>query len=76
MNWNGCKWVETVPDRLGGTPVLRNTRVDANGVLLNFDDGLTVEELVHEFGLHEDAVRGVLEFAASSRFISGQFSLS
>jgi uncharacterized protein (DUF433 family) len=48
---------------MSGTPVLRNTRVDADGLLHNFDDGLSVEELIEEFGLDEESVRGVLEFA-------------
>ncbi len=63
MDWSGCKWVESVPDRMSGTPVLRNTRVDADGLLHNFDDGLSVEELIEEFGLAEESVRGMLEFA-------------
>jgi uncharacterized protein (DUF433 family) len=63
MDWSGCKWVESVPDWMSGTPVLRNTRVDVDGLLHNFDDGLSVEELIEEFGLDEESVRGVLEFA-------------
>ncbi len=63
MDWTGCKWVESVPDRMHGTPVLIDTRMDADGVVLNFDDGMSVEEISEEFGLEPAMVLGVLEFA-------------
>jgi uncharacterized protein (DUF433 family) len=46
-----------------GTPVLIDTRMDADGVVLNFDDGMSVEEISEEFGLEPAMVLGVLEFA-------------
>ncbi len=63
MDWTGCEWVESVPERMHGTPVLVDTRMDADGVVLNFDEGMTVEELADEFGVDAAKVRGVLEFA-------------
>jgi uncharacterized protein (DUF433 family) len=63
MDWTGCKWVESVPERLGGAPVLVNTRMQADGVLENFDAGLSVEEICYHFFLDVDTVRGVLGFA-------------
>jgi uncharacterized protein (DUF433 family) len=39
------------------------TRMQADGVLENFDDGLSVEEICYHFFLDEYAVRGVLAFA-------------
>jgi len=67
MDWTGCKWVESVADRLGGTPVLVNTRMDADGVLLNFDEGMSAEEIADEFGVDCGSVYGVLEFAGRVR---------
>jgi len=63
MDWTGCAWVESVPDRLGGVPVVVHTRMQADGVIENFDDHLSVEEISYHFFLDEDAVRGVLGFA-------------
>jgi uncharacterized protein (DUF433 family) len=63
MDWTGCEWVESVPGRLDGTPVLLDTRMQADGVLENFDDGLSIEEICYHFFLDEDAVRGALRFA-------------
>ncbi len=63
MDWTGCEWVESVSERMHGVPVLVGTRMQADGVLENFDAGLSVEEICYHFFLDEDAVRGVLGFA-------------
>jgi uncharacterized protein (DUF433 family) len=63
FNWTDCPWVESVPERMHGAPVLKGTRMDADGVLLNFDDGMSVDELIEDYGLEEEKVRGVLSFA-------------
>ena len=63
LDWTGCKWVESVPERLGGVPVLVQTRMPVDGVLENFDDGLSPEEIGDHFGLDVSLVLGVLEFA-------------
>jgi uncharacterized protein (DUF433 family) len=63
MDWSGCAWVESVEGRLSGVPVVMGTRMQADGVLENFDDGLSVEEICYHFFLDEYAVRGVLAFA-------------
>jgi uncharacterized protein (DUF433 family) len=41
MDWSGCAWVESVEGRLSGVPVVMGTRMQADGVLENFDDGLS-----------------------------------
>lgn len=63
LDWNGCEWVESVQGRMHGTPVLVNTRMPADGVVENFDDGITVEQLVKDYGLDKQAVLGALQFA-------------
>jgi len=63
MDWNGCSWVESVPDRMHGTPVLLHSRMPADGVLENFDEGMTIDELVDDYGIDKAAVTGVLQFS-------------
>lgn len=63
MDWNGCAWVESVPDKLGGTPVLLRSRMPADGVLENFDAGLSAENIAEDFDQDLESVRGALEFA-------------
>ncbi len=66
MDWTGCVWVESIPGRMHGTPVVLNSRMDADGVLLNADEGMSAEEIAEEFGSPVEAVMGVLEFARRS----------
>lgn len=63
MDWSGCDVVESVPGKLSGTPVLRNTRMPADGVVENFDDGISAEEIADDFMLDLEDVRAVLRFA-------------
>ena len=49
MDWTGCKWVESVPERMHGVPVLINTRMQADGVVENFDAGLSAEKSATTF---------------------------
>jgi uncharacterized protein (DUF433 family) len=60
MNWLGCEWVEAVPGRLSGVPVIRDTRVTPETVVLNRELG--VDEIAVQFRLPANAVRGVLSF--------------
>jgi uncharacterized protein (DUF433 family) len=63
MDWTGCAWVESMPERMHGMPVVVQTRMDADGVLVNFDEGMSASEIAEEFGVEEVKVRGVLQFA-------------
>ena len=62
-DWNGCEWVESVPERMHGTPVVVNSRMPADGVVENFDEGMSIDELVDDYGLDKTAVLGILQFA-------------
>lgn len=63
MDWTGCKWVEQVPERLGGVPVVVDSRMQADGVLENFDGGVTPAQIADYFDLELEKVEGVLLFA-------------
>ncbi len=66
MDWNGCSWVESVPERMHGTPVVIDSRMDADGVVLNFDEGMSADEIAEEYGVPREAVEVVLVFAGRS----------
>lgn len=63
-DWHGCEVVQFDPQKLGGRATVRDTRMDADGVLLNYDSGLSVDEIVESFGVDREAVEGILAFAA------------
>ncbi|HTU46703.1 MAG TPA: DUF433 domain-containing protein [Bryobacteraceae bacterium] len=58
--------IEQVPDRLGGKPVLKGTRVPAELVAECLDAGETPEEIAYNYTLKLDEV---LKFQASETLI-------
>jgi uncharacterized protein (DUF433 family) len=49
MDWSGCELVEVDPDKLGGTPVVKGTRVPAEVVLVDEEYGRTPEQTHSSF---------------------------
>lgn len=44
MLWTGCDLVEVDPDRVGGQPVVKGTRIPAEVVLIDEEYGRTPEQ--------------------------------
>jgi uncharacterized protein (DUF433 family) len=65
IDWSQCKDVESVPDKLSGVWVVKGTRVPAQAIIDNAEDGYTAEQIATEIfeNLPLDRVRGVLRFA-------------
>jgi uncharacterized protein (DUF433 family) len=67
LDWSQCPAVESVPGKVSGAWVFRNTRMPVAAVFENLEDGVTIDELVDLYdGLTRDQVRAVLDFAARS----------
>ena len=60
INWRECAAIETVSGRMGGQPVVRNSRVRPGDLLANRDQG--VEWLAMGHGLDPDVIREVFAF--------------
>jgi uncharacterized protein (DUF433 family) len=58
FDWHGCEAVQFDPAKLGGRATVGNTRMD-------FESGLSVDEIVESFGVERRAVEQILAFAAS-----------
>ena len=67
MDWSGCEWVEQVPGRMGGVPVVVGSRVTPETVLEHADGGFTVGQIAWMFSLPRTKVRRVIEFALQRR---------
>ena len=64
IDWSQCPDVESVPGRVSGAWVIKDTRVQAQAVVDNARAGCSAEEIATEiFELPLDRVRGVLRFA-------------
>jgi uncharacterized protein (DUF433 family) len=72
-DWSGCPWVEIIPGKVSGAPLLRNTRLPVDAIIGNYDafreEGLSPEiaiaetlDCYPEAGL--EAVRAILDYRA------------
>jgi len=66
LDWSQCPAVESVPGRLNGAWVFRNTRMPVSAVFENLEAGATVDEIAEWFHIAKNQVVEVLEFAARS----------
>jgi len=66
LDWSQCTAVESVPGRLSGAWVFRDTRMPVSAVFENLEAGTTVDEITEWFGISKEQVIEVLQFAARS----------
>ena len=66
LDWSQCPAVESVPDRLGGAWVFRDTRMPISAIFENLRAGATIEEIIEQFDVTREQIDAVLEFAARS----------
>jgi uncharacterized protein (DUF433 family) len=66
LDWSQCAAVESVPGRLGGAWVFRDTRMPVYAVFENLEAGATIDEIIDQFDLTREQIQAVLEFAARS----------
>jgi uncharacterized protein (DUF433 family) len=66
LDWSQCPAVESVPGKVSGAWVFRDTRMPVSIVFENLESGATVEEITEWFHVTREQVVAVLEFAARS----------
>src|ERR1035441_945298 len=66
LDWSQCPAVESVPGRLNGAWVFRDTRMPVSAIFENLEDGATVDEITEWYRVSKEQVLAVLEFAARS----------
>ena len=65
IDWSKCPAVESVPGRLSGAWVFKNTRLPISALFGNLADGATIHDFIDWFGgVEESEVKAVLEFVA------------
>lgn len=75
LDWSQCPAVESVPGRLGGAWVFKDTRMPVSAVFENLESGATVEEIMDWFHLSQEQIGPVLQFAVRSLEVSAPTSL-
>ena len=66
LDWSQGPAVESVPGRLSGAWVFRDTRMPVSAVFENLEAGATVDEITEWFSISREQVIEVLQFAARS----------
>jgi uncharacterized protein (DUF433 family) len=66
LDWSLCEIVESVPGKVSGAWVFKDTRMPVSVVFQNLEAGATISEIVEWFDVTPEQVKAVVEFAARS----------
>ncbi len=66
LDWSQCPVVESVPGRLSGAWVFKDTRMPVSAVFENLEAGATIDEIVEQFDITREQIKAVLRFASRS----------
>lgn len=66
IDWSQCAAVESIPGKVSGAWVFKNTRMPVATVFENLEAGLTVEEIMDEFTVTREQINAVLDFVTAS----------
>jgi uncharacterized protein (DUF433 family) len=69
LDWSQCPAVESIPGKVSGAWVFRDTRLPVATVIENLED-LSVEEVMEQFDVTREQITAVLEFVAQSLKVS------
>ena len=66
LDWSLCPAVESIPGKVSGAWVFKDTRMPVSIVFENLEAGATIDEIMEWFHLTREQIVTVLEFAARS----------
>lgn len=66
LDWSQCPDVESIPGKVSGAWVFRNSRMPVKLVFENLEDGMTIDEITEQYDVTREQVKAVIEFAARS----------
>lgn len=65
VDWSQCSTVESVPGKVSGAWVLKDTRVPVSAIFENLEAGASIDDILDWFdGLDREQVKAVINFAA------------
>ena len=65
LDWSQCRAVESIPGKVSGAWVFRDTRLPVATVIENLED-LSVEEVMEQYDVTREQINAVLKFVAQS----------
>lgn len=66
LDWGQCPAVESIPGKLSGAWVFKDTRTPVSIVFENLEDGMTIDQIMEQYPVTRDQINAALEFAAQS----------
>ena len=66
LDWSQCSAVESIPGKVSGAWVFKDTRMPVALVFENLEAGATIDEIMDWFHLTREQIVAVLDFAARS----------
>ena len=66
LDWSQCPAVESIPGKLSGAWVFKDTRTPVSILFENLEDGMTIEEIMEQYPVTREQINVALEFAAQS----------
>ena len=66
LDWSQCPAVESIPGKVSGAWVFKDTRMPVATVFENLEAGATIDEIMEWFDVTREQVVAVLEFVARS----------
>ena len=66
LDWSQCPAVESIPGKVGGAWLFKDTRTPVSIVFENLEDGMTLDEIMEQYPVTREQIDAVLEFAARS----------
>ena len=66
LDWSQCPAVESIPGKMSGAWVFKDTRMPVSTVFENLESGASIEEIMEWFDVTREQIVAVLEFAARS----------
>jgi uncharacterized protein (DUF433 family) len=65
LDWSQCPAVESIPGKVSGAWVFRDTRLPVATVIENLED-LSIEEVMEQFDVTREQINAVLDFVVQS----------
>jgi uncharacterized protein (DUF433 family) len=66
LDWSQCDAVESIPGKVSGAWVFKDTRMPVSIVFENLESGASIEEISEWFHVTREQIVAVIEFAARS----------
>ncbi len=66
LDWSQCPTVESIPGKVSGAWVFKDTRMPVSAVFENLEAGASIEEIMEWFDVSREQIETVLTFAARS----------